>query len=167
MPSPVYQLSDNYIERLASLDPGAATYMGVAGYDDKMTDFSPAGHAARAELDATTLRTLKTLDTSDPADRLAAGVLREALEMNEADYAANEHLRSIRIIAGDVDSARSVFDLMPTDTASDWETIAGRLSQVPAAFDGMCESWKLGVERGAVAQRRQVLALSEQLATWA
>jgi len=87
--------------------------------------------------------------------------------MNEADYAANEHLRSIRIIAGDVDAARSVFDLMPTESAGDWETIAGRLSHVPSAFDGMCESWKLGVERGAVAQRRQVLALSEQLAAWA
>ena len=167
MTSPVYQLSDEYIERLAALDPGAATYMGVAGYDDKMTDFSPAGHAARAELDASTLRKLSALDTSAPADRLAAGVLREALEMNEADYAANEHLRSIRIIAGDVDAARSVFDLMPTESASDWETIAVRLSQVPSAFEGMCESWKLGVERGAVAQRRQVLALSEQLAAWA
>lgn len=167
MASPVYRLSDQYIERSAALDPGAATYLGIAGYDDKMTDFSPTGHDARAELDAATLRELNTLDTSDPADRLAAGVLREALEMNVADYAANEHLRSIRIIAGDVDSARSVFDLMPTDTADDWSTIANRLSQVPFAFDGMCESWRLGIERNAVAQRRQVLALSEQLATWA
>lgn len=167
MASPVYRLSDQYIERSAALDPGAATYLGIAGYDDKMTDFSPTGHDARAELDAATLRELNTLDTSDPADRLAAGVLREALEMNVADYDANEHLRSIRIIAGDVDSARSVFDLMPTDTADDWSTIANRLSQVPFAFDGMCESWRLGIERNAVAQRRQVLALSEQLATWA
>lgn len=167
MTSPVYRLSDDYIERYAALDPGAATYMGVAGFDDKMTDFSPAGHAARAELDAETLRSLKSMDTSDPADRLAAGVLREALEMNEADYAANEHLRSIRILAGDVDAARSVFDLMPTESASDWETIAGRLSQVPKAFEGMRESWKLGIDRNAVAQRRQVVALSEQLAAWA
>lgn len=167
MTSPVYRLSDQYIERSAALDPGAATYLGIAGYDDKMTDFSPSGHDARAELDASTLRELNTLDTTDPADRLAAGVLREALEMNVADYAANEHLRSIRIIAGDVDSARSVFDLMPTDTADDWSTIAARLSQVPSAFDGMCESWRLGIERNAVAQRRQVLALSEQLAVWA
>lgn len=167
MASPVYQLSDDYIERLAALDPGSATYMGIAGYDDKMTDFSPAGHDARSELDSSTLKKLNTLDTSDPADRLAAGVFREALEMNEADYSANEHLRSIRIIAGDVDAARSVFDLMPTETASNWETIADRLSQVPAAFDGMCESWKLGIERGAIAQRRQVLAVSEQLAVWA
>ncbi len=167
MTSPVYRLSDHYIERSAALDPGAATYLGIAGYDDKMTDFSPTGHDARAELDAATLRELNKLDTSDSADRLAAGVLREALEMNVADYAANEHLRSIRIIAGDVDSARSVFDLMPTDTAEDWSTIANRLSQVPFAFDGMCESWRLGIERNAVAQRRQVLALSEQLAAWA
>lgn len=167
MASPVYRLSDQYIERSAALDPGAATYLGIAGYDDKMTDFSPTGHDARAELDAATLRELNTLDTSDPADRLAAGVLREALEMNVADYDANEHLRSIRIIAGDVDSARSVFDLMPTDTADDWSTIANRLSQVPFAFDGMCGSWRLGIERNAVAQRRQVLALSEQLAAWA
>lgn len=166
MTSPVYRLSDQYIERSAALDPGAATYLGIAGYDDKMTDFSPAGHDARAELDASTLRELNSLDTSDSADRLAAGVLREALEMNVADYAANEHLRSIRIIAGDVDSARSVFDLMPTDTGDDWSTIAARLSEVPSAFDGMCESWRLGIERNAVAQRRQVLALSEQLAVW-
>lgn len=167
MTSPVYRLSDQYIERSAALDPGAATYLGIAGYDDKMTDFSPSGHDARSELDSSTLRELNTLDTTDPADRLAAGVLREALEMNVADFAANEHLRSIRIIAGDVDAARSVFDLMPTDTADDWSTIAARLSQVPVAFDGMCESWRLGIERNAVAQRRQVLALSEQLAVWA
>ena len=166
MTSPVYQLSDDYIERLAALDPGSATYMGIKGFDDKMTDFSPAGHAARAELDSSTLTSLNKLEVTDSADRLAAGVLREALEMNESDYVANEHLRSIRIIAGDVDAARSVFDLMPTDTAGDWETIAGRLSQVPAAFDGMRESWSLGVSRRTVAQRRQVLAVSDQLKTW-
>ncbi|MFM9136968.1 MAG: DUF885 domain-containing protein, partial [Actinomycetota bacterium] len=73
MTSPVYRLSDQYIERSAALDPGAATYLGIAGYDDKMTDFSPAGHDARAELDASTLRELNSLDTSNPADRLAAG----------------------------------------------------------------------------------------------
>ena len=39
MTSPVYQLSDDYIERLAALDPGSATYMGIKGFDDKMTDF--------------------------------------------------------------------------------------------------------------------------------
>jgi hypothetical protein len=41
MSSPVYKLSDQYINQLAALDPAAATYMGIAGHDHEMTDFSP------------------------------------------------------------------------------------------------------------------------------
>ena len=167
MTSPVHLLSDDYINTVAELDPAAATYMGIAGHDHEMTDFSPAGHDARAQNDQRTLTQLNALDTSASSDRLAAGVLREALEISGAEYEANEHLASIRVIAGDVDAARSIFDLMPTDTAEQWAVIAERMSKVPQAFAGMRESWKLGLDRGVKAQRRQVLASSEQLATWA
>ena len=167
MTSPVHLLSDDYINTVAELDPAAATYMGIASHDHEMTDFSPAGHDARAQNDQRTLTQLNALDTSASSDRLAAGVLREALEISGAEYEANEHLASIRVIAGDVDAARSIFDLMPTDTAEQWAVIAERMSKVPQAFAGMRESWKLGLDRGVKAQRRQVLASSEQLATWA
>ena len=167
MTSPVYSLSDDYINTVAQLDPAAATYMGIAGHDHEMTDFSPAGHDARANNDRQTLAKLNALDTSANSDRLAAGVLRESLEISGEEYNANEHLVSIRVIAGDVDAARSIFDLMPTDTAEQWSVIAERMAKVPQAFAGMRESWKLGLDRGVKAQRRQVLASSEQLATWA
>ena len=167
MTSPVYSLSDNYINKVAELDPAAATYMGIAGHDHEMTDFSPAGHDARANNDRQTLAQLNALDSSASSDRLAAGVLRESLEISGAEYEANEHLVSIRVLAGDVDAARAIFDLMPTDTAEQWSVIAERMSKVPQAFAGMRESWKLGLDRGVKAQRRQVLASSEQLATWA
>jgi len=167
MTSPVYSLSDDYINKVAELDPAAATYMGIAGHDHEMTDFSPAGHDARATNDQQTLERLNALDTSASSDRLAAGVLRESLEISGAEYEANEHLVSIRVLAGDVDAARAIFDLMPTDTAEQWSVIAERMSKVPQAFTGMRESWKLGLDRGVKAQRRQVLASSEQLATWA
>lgn len=167
MTSPVYALSDNYINTVAELDPAAATYMGIAGHDHEMTDFSPAGHDARAENDRRTLEQLNALDSSASSDRLAAGVLRESLEISGAEFEANEHLVSIRVLAGDVDAARAIFDLMPTDTAEQWAVIAERMSKVPQAFAGMRESWKLGLDRGVQAQRRQVLASSEQLATWA
>ena len=167
MTSPVYSLSDDYINTVAELDPAAATYMGIAGHDHEMTDFSPAGHDARAENDRQTLAKLNALDSSASSDRLAAGVLRESLEISGAEYDANEHLVSIRVLAGDVDAARSIFDLMPTDTAEQWSVIAERMSKVPEAFAGMRESWKLGLDRGVKAQRRQVLASSDQLATWA
>jgi uncharacterized protein (DUF885 family) len=141
--------------------------MGIAGHDHEMTDFSPAGHDARANNDRQTLAKLNALDSSASSDRLAAGVLRESLEISGAEYDANEHLVSIRVLAGDVDAARAIFDLMPTDTAEQWSVIAERMSKVPQAFAGMRESWKLGLDRGVKAQRRQVLASSDQLATWA
>ena len=167
MTSPVYSLSDDYINAVAQLDPAAATYMGIAGHDHEMTDFSPAGHDARANNDRQTLAKLNALDTSANSDRLAAGVLRESLEISGEEFDANEHLVSIRVLAGDVDAARAIFDLMPTDTAEQWSVIAERMSKVPQAFAGMRESWKLGLDRGVKAQRRQVLASSDQLATWA
>ena len=167
MTSPVYALSDAYIDRLAELDPGFATALGIPGRDEEMTDFSPAGHEARETLDRSTLARLDALDASGDRDRLAAGVLRNSLEMSAVERAAGEHLRTIRVLAGDVDYARSVFDLMPTETAAQWATIAARMEKVPAAFAGMRESWRLGIQRGVVAQRRQVLAVAAMLEGWA
>ncbi|MFZ9707317.1 MAG: DUF885 family protein, partial [Ilumatobacteraceae bacterium] len=167
MASPVFELSDAYIERLAALDPGYATALGIPGSDHLMTDFSPAGHEARETLNRATLAKLASLDTSSAGDRLAAGVLRNSLELSEREFAAGEHLRTIRVLAGDVDYARSVFDLMPTDTAEHWRTIAERMSHVAGAFKGMRDSWSLGMQRGVVAPRRQVLAVAEMLEGWA
>lgn len=167
MPSPVFELSDAYIDRLAELDPGYATALGIPGSDHLMTDFSPAGHEARETLNRATLAKLNSLDTSSDGDRLAAGVLRNSLDLSEREFAAGEHLRTIRVLAGDVDYARSVFDLMPTKTAEHWRTIAERMSRVPGAFKGMRDSWGLGMQRGVVAPRRQVLAVAEMLEGWA
>ncbi|PHX93829.1 MAG: DUF885 domain-containing protein [Acidimicrobium sp.] len=165
--SPVYQLSDQYIEQLAQSDPGLATALGIAGHDHEMTDFSPKGHEQRHEITRATLGKLNTLDTTADRDRLAAGVLRNSLEMSALEFDAGEHLRSIRVIAGDVDSARAIFDLMPTATAENWKTIAERMQAVPDAFAGMRESWSLGMSRSIVAPRRQALVVAEQLETWA
>jgi uncharacterized protein (DUF885 family) len=167
VPSPVFDLSDAYIDRLAALDPGMATALGIPGSDHLMTDFSPAGHEARETLNRATLTQLGSLDQTQSSDRLAAGVLRNSLEMSEREFAAGEHLRTIRVLAGDVDYARSVFDLMPTDTAEQWRTIAERMSRVPDAFSGMRETWRLGMQRNVVAPRRQVLAVATMLDGWA
>jgi len=164
--SAVYALSSRYIEELAALDPGMATALGIAGHDHEMTDFSPAGHLARASVTRKTLSDLNATDSSADADRLAAGVLRESLELGVIEIDASEQLRSIRVIAGDIDEARAIFDLMPTATAHDWSVIAERMTHVPEAFAGMRESWKLGMQRGIVAQSRQVSAVAEQLSAW-
>jgi uncharacterized protein (DUF885 family) len=165
--SPVYQLSDQYIEQLADSDPGLATALGIAGHDHEMTDFSPTGHEQRHQITQATFNKLNSLDTTADRDRLAAGVLRNSLEMSTLEYDAGEHLRSIRVLAGDVDSARAIFDLMPTATADNWKTIAERMQAVPTAFAGMRESWSLGISRKVVAPRRQAIVVAEQLEIWA
>ena len=167
MSSPVFELSDAYIERLAALDPGFATSLGIPGSDHLMTDFSPAGHEARETLNRATKAKLDSLDQSSNQDRLAAGVLRNSLDMSEREFVAGEHLRTIRVLAGDVDYARSVFDLMPTSTAEQWKTIAERMSRVPEAFEGMRKSWSLGMQRNVVAPLRQVIAVADMLDGWA
>ncbi len=166
MTSHVFSLSDRYIDNLAKLDPGLATSLGIVGYDHKMTDFSPSGHAEREQLARRTLADCNSAVADTDDDRLAAGVLREALEASLMSYDGGEHLRAIRIIAGDVDEARGVFDLMPTDTAEQWEVIAERMSHVPEAFAQMRQTWLLGLDNGIVTSQRQVLAVADQLRQW-
>ena len=48
--SRVDAVADGFVEDYVRLDPLAATYFGVSGYDDQMTDLSPAGFEARYEL---------------------------------------------------------------------------------------------------------------------
>ena len=115
-----------------------------------MTDFGPAGHDARGQLVRETLAELNSIQTTTDADRLASGVLRESLEIGVIQFDAGEHLRNIRTVRSDVDLARMIFDNMPTANADDWSVTAERMSKVPQAFAGMCESWRLGMQRGIV-----------------
>ena len=47
---PVDAIADAYVEDYAALDPITATYLGVAGHEDRLTDLSPDGCAAREAL---------------------------------------------------------------------------------------------------------------------
>lgn len=167
MSSPIYELSDRYISDLAAMHPGYATSLGIPGYDHLMPDFSPNFHNEMESFTRRTLAQLNALPADSDADRLAAGVLRESLEATIMSYDGGEHLRSIRVIAGDVDEARAIFDLMPTETAEQWTTIAERMRGVPSAFDGMRDTWALGRDTGVLTSQRQVLAVIDMLDTWA
>ncbi len=43
-------LCDQFVEDYSALDPIAATAIGVAGHDDRLTDLSPAGYDERIAL---------------------------------------------------------------------------------------------------------------------
>ena len=161
-PTPTDAIADSFVLKMADLSPIAATTMGLPGHDHRLDDLSPAGHEARTNANRALLTELGGIEAVDDVDRisLAAMCERHGLQIELAE--ANEDLADLNVIASPVQNLRDVFDLMPTDTVNDWETIAQRLAAVPAAVDGYIESLNLAVSRGRVAAIRQVEACIEQ-----
>ena len=131
-----------------------------------MTDYSPDGIDERAEHDRATLRALAAADIASDADRIAAGALRERLELALEEHDAGERLRDIRILGSPVQGVRMVFDLMPRDTEEQWHTIAERLALVPQGLSSIETALTEGVQQGIVAARRQAVKCAQQADVW-
>jgi uncharacterized protein (DUF885 family) len=164
--SPVYELADQYVERFAALDPIGATGEGIGGHDHEMTDFSPDGAAERAEHDRATLRALATVELATDADRIAAEVMRERLELALAEYDAGERLRDLRVLGSPVQTVRMAFDLMTRETADEWQTVAERMALVPQGLSSIEAALAEGAAQHIVAARRQAVACTKQADTW-
>ena len=164
--SPVYGLAEEYVERFAALDPLGATGDGITGHDHEMTDFSPDGAAERAEHDRATLRALAAADLTTDADRIAAEVMRERLELALVEYDGGERLRDLRVLGSPVQTVRMSFDLMARETADDWQTVAERMALVPQGLSSIEAALAEGVAQGIVAARRQAVACTRQTDTW-
>lgn len=162
----MFALADDHVERAAAADPVAATYGGIAGHDDEPTDYSPAGHDLRTSVLRETLRRLDDLRPEGDADELAALHLRERLEATLAWHDAGEHLREVHPFAAHT-LIRGNVDMLPTDTAAQWEAVLSRLATVGAMLAGWRESLAAGLDAGPAVARRQVASAAEQLSTWA
>src|SRR5882757_5649046 len=79
-PGGIFELSDSYIVQSAALDPVLASFWGIPGHDDEMTDYSPEGWAARLELQRGTIRSLGQLHAQDTGSRIAIEVMRERVQ---------------------------------------------------------------------------------------
>jgi uncharacterized protein (DUF885 family) len=163
----VRALSDEYVERAAALDPVGATSRGIAGHDDRMTDYSPDGIEARLAHDRDTRKRLADVVPETDLDRIAAAVLADRLDSSIDAAEAGEPYRVLRPIFSPFTSIRQVFDVMPRQTDADWETMATRMEAVPGALAGVRATLRHGVDRGTPAPRRQVLACAEQARVWA
>jgi uncharacterized protein (DUF885 family) len=164
--SQIYDIADRYVDQFAALDPCAATYAGIAGHDDEMTDYSPDGVEARTQLSRDTLAQLRDAPVDGERDRLAAAVMRDLLHVDLELHGAGEYLRPVRVIASPVQGIRETFDLMPFKTDRDWEIAARRMERVPDGLESLEASLREGITRGLVAARRQALACADQAATW-
>ena len=163
--SPVFDLCDRHVGRAAELDPIGATDDGIEGYDDRATDYSPDGHAARADHLRDTLRQLGALPVETAADRLAAAHLSERLTTALAMHESGEVLRELHPF-GPMVSVRGVVDMMDTGTEEQWRIIGVRLRLVAGMLAGQRESLEHALATGPAVAARQVRSAAEQAAVW-
>ena len=155
--TPVFALCDDYVTRLAGLDPVAAGMQGLSGAFGAATDYGPDGYAARADLLTATLAALEPMSITSDADRLAAGFLRERLEAQLASYQLHEPLRGVRAPFGLTSMIRDSVDLLPRDGDDAWRNIVARLAAIPAMFTTWRASLDAGLGQGLAAARRQAV----------
>ncbi|MBB5786684.1 DUF885 family protein [Jiangella mangrovi] len=166
-------IADRYVETIADLNPLVGTALGIRPGVDAMPDLSPEGQEAEA---AAARATLAELDAAEAAaagngglpdqERRAARLLRERLTASLAVHDAGEGLREISNLFSPVQSLRSVFLIMPSESDDDWAVIGRRLRNIPGAARGFRASLEEGDRRGLYAAPRQVDTVVEQLDTW-
>lgn len=164
--SPIDRLSERYLDELVELSPTAATSMGIAGYDDKYPDYSPAGFEAQAELTRRTIAEAEGTAAPTQREQVARDALLErlGLELEMLDAGIWQH--QVNAIASVAPEIRQVYDLMPTETEEHWANIATRLGKVREALAGYRTTLADQAQQGRVAAVRQVHDLAERIASW-
>lgn len=161
-PTPIDAVADAFVVDYATLDPIVATSLGIPGHDHRIGDYSPEGAQERADLQRRLLQRVGELEPADEVDRVTRAAIAERHGLYLELHDSGEHLRDLNVIASPPQEMRDVFDLMPTTTVTDWETIAARLRALPAAMEGYMASLRAGVSRGTVPALRQVEAVITQ-----
>ncbi|QIK75569.1 DUF885 domain-containing protein [Nocardioides piscis] len=159
-------LCDQFVEDYAALDPIAATGMGVAGHDDRLTDLSPAGYDARIAL---VRAAVEAVEAATPVDDREAAARDSFLERNRLELELEEAGLSrsrMSVLWSGLHEVREVFDLMPTDGPEAVADIRARLAAVPAAVEGLRVTLSDEARKGNVAASRQYAEVAEQVRRW-
>jgi uncharacterized protein (DUF885 family) len=162
----IFELSDRYIIDNAALDPMLASFWGIPGHDDEITDYSPEGWAARLELHRATIDELARFAPRTRSDRIAVEVMRERVQAEVDLIESGEYHRWLSVMNSHHGYVREIFDFMPKETEQDWENVRTRLQAVPDALDKLRASFLHAAAKGQVAARRQTLACGAQCDVW-
>ncbi len=159
-------VADRFVADYAALDPLAATYFGIRGYDDQVTDISPDGFADRRRLSAEARARMAATEPTDHREAAAKASFLERQDVTLARYDAGTPQSQLSIITSELHHMRSVFDLMPTEGEEAWSTIDARLSKISAAVDDYRVTLTQAADAGQVSAKRQIRALASQVRSW-
>ncbi len=159
-------IAERYVEEFVALDPITATYIGVDGHDDRLTDLSPDGYSAREELARKALAEARDASPADDREAVARDAFLERLGL-EVEMADAGELRSrISVVYSDLHTVRQVFDLMPKEGEQGWSDVDSRLAAVPTALGQLRTTLREEAARGRVCAARQYREVAIQVAGW-
>ncbi len=164
-PSAIDELANRFFARFLEFAPSLATSLGIPGYGNGFSDYSPAGREAYGRALWETLDELEGLEPTDAVDAVTLDAMHERLGVELEILATG--ITELNNIECPTQLIRNVFDLMPTETAEDWEHIASRLANVSGALEGYTASLRKSRDDGHVAAVRQVRAVAEQAREYA
>jgi uncharacterized protein (DUF885 family) len=164
--SAVDRVADAYVEDFCALDPLAATYFGIPGYDDQLPDLSPDGFDARESLARRALSAMLEARPAHEREQVARDAFVERLNVTIDQYAAKTPQSQISVISSELHSIRGVFDLMSTDDEDAWSLIDARLAGIPKAVDDYQATLVKHADEGSVSAKRQLDAVAGQIRAW-
>ncbi|MEF2979201.1 DUF885 domain-containing protein [Subtercola sp. YIM 133946] len=155
-PTPIDDIAERWVDTLVRLEPAVGTYIGHNEANDRYSDYSPAGHDELLSEVRSTLRALESETPVDDVDAVTLADLGSSLRLTIESSEARLQLRDLNVIESPSQEIREVYDLMPTETADDWEVVGTRLSNVGMAIDGYIDTLREGIRVGITPARRQV-----------
>jgi len=165
--SPIFALSDSYVEKSARLSPMASTYLGITDLNDQLDDFSIAGRAVEADLSRATLAELDKLEPIDEIDRVAKSVMQERLTSSLQLHDSFESHINFNVLTSPPADIRQVFEMMPKESAADFENIAKRLLAVDKAHLSWISTIDTMAKKGKTVAQRQIDGIAKQLESYA
>jgi len=163
----IFALSDSYVEKSARLSPMASTYLGITDLNDQLDDFSIAGRAVEADLSRVTLAELNTLEPIDEIDRVAKSVMQERLTSSLQLHDSFESHLSFNVLTSPPADIRQVFEMMPRESAADFDNIAKRLLAVDKAHLSWVSTIDTLAKQGKSVAQRQIDGIAKQLESYA
>lgn len=160
---PIFALSDQLVDEIATLDPILATYAGISGYDDRWPDLSPAGHQGTQTAYVEMMHRLEALPPPGSKwDRLAVAAAATLVQEEMDYYEHGDHLIDLDSIACPAQAIVETFDHMDQSRETGWEDICSRLETMSTVLEGFTATLAIGVGAGRSVAQRQVEAVVTQ-----
>jgi uncharacterized protein (DUF885 family) len=145
----LYGVADRFVSRWAELEPTQGLIFGLAGTPGTLSDWSPAGRARLAEALRQGLAEVDRAPLRDRADRRAAAVMRDRLQIWLASAAAHDW--ALELDAGFLAPPamdRIALSTAPLADVGDAELLASRLTGLPGGMQGYAAGLRLGLDEG-------------------